>query len=179
VHDGAGRDRNVQLTPSRPAHSLVQARRDFRLLRPERHDRLGLDEGRLDFITCDRLTTLRREAMSGKHRFGNFVLSLTTRVLFGVPVRDSQSGMWVFRREVLKDLTLTADGMPFSEELKVEAFRARRGRCLEVPIEYRVRIGEAVLSTWSDGFHNLAFLFGKRFGRPKGTRGELYGAPQP
>ncbi|HKZ59088.1 MAG TPA: glycosyltransferase family 2 protein [Candidatus Thermoplasmatota archaeon] len=138
-----------------------------------------LDEGRLDFITCDRLTTLRREAMSGKHRFGNFVLSLTTRVLFGVPVRDSQSGMWVFRREVLKDLTLTADGMPFSEELKVEAFRARRGRCLEVPIEYRVRIGEAVLSTWSDGFHNLAFLFGKRFGRPKGTRGELYGAPQP
>jgi len=136
-----------------------------------------LEEGGLAFITCDRLTTLRREAMSRKHRVGNFVLSLAARVLFRVPIKDSQSGMWVFRREVLKDLTLTADGMPFSEELKVEAFRARRGRCLELPIEYRVRVGEEVLSTWSDGFRNLAFLFRKRFGRAKGARGDLYGAP--
>jgi glycosyltransferase involved in cell wall biosynthesis len=136
-----------------------------------------LEREGLDFITCDRLSTLRREAMSRKHRFGNFVLSLTSRVLFAVPVKDSQSGMWVFRREVLKDLTLTSDGMPFSEELKVEAFRARRGRCAEVPIDYRVRVGEAVLSTWSDGLRNLRFLFSKRFGRAKGAKGDLVGAP--
>jgi len=131
----------------------------------------------LDFITCDRLSTLRKEAMSRKHRFGNFVLSLTSRILFGVPVKDSQSGMWVFRRDVLRDLTLTSDGMPFSEELKVEAFRARRGRCLELPIEYRVRVGEAVLSTWRDGWRNLSFLFKKRFSRAKGTKGDLFAAP--
>jgi dolichol-phosphate hexosyltransferase len=128
----------------------------------------------LDFITCDRLSTLRREAMSGKHRLGNFVLSLTARVFFQVPVKDSQSGMWIFRRQILKDLTLTADGMAFSEELKVEAFRARRGRCREVPIEYRVRVGEAVLSTWRDGFSNLGFLWRKRFGRARGAKGELF-----
>jgi dolichol-phosphate hexosyltransferase len=131
----------------------------------------------LDFITCDRLSTLRKEAMSGGHRFGNFVLSVTTRVLFCVPIKDSQSGMWVFRRELLKDLTLTSDGMPFSEELKIEAFRARKGKCREVKIDYRVRIGEAVLSSWRDGRKNLTFLFGKRFGRAKGSKGDLYAAP--
>ncbi len=136
-----------------------------------------LSRGGLDFITCDRLSTLRREAMSRKHRFGNFVLSTTARVLFGVPVKDSQSGMWVFRREVLKDLSISADGMPFSEELKVEAFRARPRGCIELPIDYRVRVGEAVLSTWRDGFRNLTFLFKKRLGRARSPKGELF-SPQ-
>jgi glycosyltransferase involved in cell wall biosynthesis len=130
----------------------------------------------LDFITCDRLRTLRKEAMSTKHRFGNFVLSTASRVLFGVPVHDSQSGMWVFRRALLADLTLSSDGMPFSEELKIEAFRARRGKCKEIPIEYRIRVGEAVLSTWRDGWRNLSFLFKKRFGRARGARGDLFAA---
>lgn len=133
----------------------------------------------LDFITCDRLTTLRKEAMSRKHRFGNWVLSTTSRVLFRVPVKDSQSGMWIFRREILKDLTMTSDGMPFSEELKIEAYRARRGRCAEPTIDYRVRVGEAVLSSWRDGRRNLTFLFGKRFGRAKGAKGDLYKGPPP
>lgn len=140
----------------------------------------ALVERDLDFITCDRLTTLRKEAMSRKHRLGNFVLSVATRALFRVPVRDSQSGMWVFRRDLLREVALTSDGMPFSEEFKIEAFRARRGRCLEVEIDYRVRVGEAVLSTWRDGWRNLSFLLRKRFGRARGPKGELFapaGAP--
>jgi glycosyltransferase involved in cell wall biosynthesis len=134
-----------------------------------------LERERLDFITCDRLSTLRKEAMSRTHRFGNFALSLTSRVLFGVPVKDSQSGMWIFRRSLLKDVALVSDGMPFSEELKIEAFRARPGRCRELSIDYRVRVGEAVLSSWKDGIANLRFLFAKRFGRARGTKGDLFG----
>lgn len=135
-----------------------------------------LDAEGLDFITCDRLSRLTKDAMSGKHRLGNFALSTTSRLLFRVPVKDSQSGMWVFRRQVLKDLTMTSDGMPFSEEIKIEAFRARPGRCREVPIEYRIRVGEAVLSSWSDGMANLRFLFRKRFGRARGEKGDLFGS---
>jgi hypothetical protein len=84
--------------------------------------------------------------------------------------------MWVLRRPLLKDLTVTSDGMAFSEEIKVEAFRARPGRCRELPIDYRVRVGEPVLSSWSDGMANLRFLFRKRFGRARGQRGDLYRA---
>jgi hypothetical protein len=57
--------------------------------------------------------------------------------------------------------------MPLSEEIKVEAWK-KGFKCKEVPIDYRPRLGtEAKLSTWSDGFLNLRFLFGKRFRRSK------------
>src|SRR6267143_5265 len=133
-----------------------------------------LEREGLDFITCDRLSTLRKEAMSRAHRVGNFVLSLTARIFFSAPIKDSQSGMWIFRRSLLKDVTLVSDGMAFSEEFKIEALRARPGRCREIPIDYRVRVGEAVLSRWKDGIANLRFLFAKRFGRARGTKGELF-----
>ena len=116
----------------------------------------------LDFISCERFTLMKEGAMSLTHKVGNKILTWTTRLLFGVKIKDSQSGMWVFRRSILKDLNLTSDGMPFSEEIKIEAWR--KFRCQEVPIEYRERKGEVKLNTWKDGFNNLKFLFKKRFG---------------
>ncbi|HEV8360039.1 MAG TPA: glycosyltransferase family 2 protein [Candidatus Thermoplasmatota archaeon] len=123
-----------------------------------------LERERLDFITCDRFGELEQGAMSGKHKFGNWLLSFAARVLFMAKVRDSQSGMWVFRRSVLDKVTLTADGMPFSEEIKIEAFRNPKLRSREVPIRYRVRVGEVKLQSWRDGARNLVFLLRKRFG---------------
>ncbi len=117
----------------------------------------------LDFISCERFSKMQKGAMSATHKFGNWVLTITTRILFGVKIKDSQSGMWVFRKEILKDLNLTSDGMPFSEEIKIEAWR--KFKCEEVPIEYRERKGEVKLNTWRDGLKNLKFLFKKRFKR--------------
>jgi hypothetical protein len=84
-------------------------------------------------------------------------------VLFLRWVRDSQSGMWVFRRSILKDMKLEADGMAFSEEIKIEALRDPRIRFGEISILYSSRLGEKKLNPWRDGFHNMAFLFKKRF----------------
>lgn len=117
----------------------------------------------LDFISCERFSKMQKGAMSATHKFGNWVLTITTRILFGVKIKDSQSGMWVFRKKILKDLNLTSDGMPFSEEIKIEAWR--KFKCEEVPIEYRERKGEVKLNTWRDGLKNLKFLFKKRFKR--------------
>lgn len=120
-----------------------------------------LESQGLDFITTDRFADMAKGAMSAKHRLGNRVLSLTARVLFRVKVRDSQSGMWVFRRSLLASLTLESDGMAMSEEIKIEAFR--KAKAAEVPITYRVRVGEVKLQSWRDGLGNLRFLFKKRF----------------
>ncbi len=115
----------------------------------------------LDFISCERFSMMEKGAMNLTHRIGNIILTITTRILFGFDIKDSQSGMWIFKREILKDLNLTSDGMPFSEEIKIESWR--KFKCREVSIEYRERKGEVKLNTWKDGLRNLIFLIKKRF----------------
>ena len=119
----------------------------------------------VDFLNASRFPVRDSRAMSFKHKFGNLVLSLATSILFFRWVRDSQSGMWVLRRSILEDMKLEADGMAFSEEIKIEAIRNRRIRFGEIAILYSTRLGEIKLSPWRDGIQNLAFLVRKRFFR--------------
>ncbi len=119
----------------------------------------------LDFVTCDRYGQLHKGAMSPKHRLGNFVLSATTRMLFLIRLRDSQSGMWIIRRKALRKIPFDslADGMAFSQEIKIEAFKRKTVRATEIPASLRPRIGDAVIESWRDGFGNLGALWKKRF----------------
>lgn len=122
-----------------------------------------LIDKKLDFITCDRISTLTKEAMTKKHRFGNWLLAKTTNILFWMSIKDSQSGMWVFWRKILKKINLTSDGMPLSEEIKIEVFKNPDIKAIEVPVEYRIRIGDIKLDTWGDGIGNWKYLWKKRF----------------
>jgi glycosyltransferase involved in cell wall biosynthesis len=104
-----------------------------------------------------------RRAMSFKHKFGNFVLSLAMTLLYFRWVRDSQSGMWVLRRSILDGMRLESDSMAFSEEIKIEALKNGKVRFAEIPVMYSSRLGEIKLNPWRDGFYNLWFLLKKRF----------------
>lgn len=123
----------------------------------------ALESNRADFVSGDRISHLRGDAMSGMHRLGNFVLSLAFRALFRAEIRDSQSGMWAFRRDILPRWSLIHDGMAFSEELKIEAIRGGF-RFLEIPIDYRVRVGDKKIRSMRDATKNLVWLARKRFG---------------
>ncbi len=117
----------------------------------------------VDFLNTSRFPVRDPKAMSFMNKMGNLVLSLVMSILYFRWVRDSQSGMWVFRRSILKDMTLTSDGMAFSEEVKIEALKSNRVRFMEISIQYSSRLGETKLNLWRDGFHNLWFLVKKRF----------------
>jgi glycosyltransferase involved in cell wall biosynthesis len=117
----------------------------------------------VDFLNASRFPVRDREAMSLKHHLGNLALSLAMSILYFRWVRDSQSGMWVFRRSILKDMHLESESMAFSEEIKIEALKNSRVRFGEISIMYSSRIGEKKLNPWRDGFHNLLFLVKKRF----------------
>ena len=117
----------------------------------------------VDFLNASRFPVRDSHAMSFKHKMGNLILSLAMSILYFRWVRDSQSGMWVFRRAILKDMKLVADGMAFSEEIKIEALKSRRVRFAEISIMYTSRLGEIKLNPWRDGFYNLWFLVKKRF----------------
>lgn len=124
-----------------------------------------LEEEGWDFVSGDRLSHLDPEAMEVHHRLGNALLNKTASLLHGVRLRDSQSGMWVFRRGILDQLRLGSEGMPFSEELKLEV--VEKGlRFTEIPIRYRPRMGEAKIRSLADGWGNIRFLIRRRLKTP-------------
>jgi dolichol-phosphate hexosyltransferase len=119
---------------------------------------------RVGFLSASRLPVLSESAMSTKHKIGNRILSFVMSILFFRWINDSQSGMWVFRRNALERMNLTSDGMAFSEEIKIEAILKKEIGFREIFISYSQRVGEIKLMPWRDGFQNLMFLFRKRFG---------------
>ncbi len=119
----------------------------------------------LDFITTNRFASLKHGSMSVKHAFGNFILATTLKVLFFVNLKDSQSGMWIFKKEALEKIQPLEefnDGMPFSEELKIEMFTAKHIKAKEIPSKLYARAGEKKLQSFTDGWKNLKFLLKKR-----------------
>ena len=119
---------------------------------------------RVDFVSASRFPLQKRAAMSRRSWIGNMILTGVTRALWLTRMKDSQSGMWIFRREMLHHLRLSSLGMPFSEEIKIEAMRLRRYRFAEYPVRYEERIGESKLFPFKNGLENLVFLFKLRFG---------------
>src|SRR5438552_2633853 len=120
-----------------------------------------MENENLDFISTDRLKYVNSEVMTPSHIFGNKILTATTKLLFNLPFVDSQSGMWIFRRAIWDELDVRSSGMPFSQELKIEA-HIRGFKCAEVPIKYRLRTGETKLNTFKDGSKVVLQIFLKK-----------------
>lgn len=119
--------------------------------------------GRVGFLSASRFPIVDSRCMTMKHRIGNAVLSALMSILFLRRVRDSQSGMWVFRRDALNKMKLRSNGMAFSEEIKIEAMCNPSIGFEEIPVGFASRIGKKKLQPWKDGIRNLTFLFRKRF----------------
>jgi len=120
-----------------------------------------LEKENLDFITTNRFRYMDKKSMTTLHKIGNQTLTIATQLLFHTNIKDSQSGMWIFRKNILRQLNLESDSMSFSEEIKIEAYK-RGFRCREIPIRYRMRIGEVKLKSFKDGIKNLGFLIQKK-----------------
>lgn len=113
----------------------------------------------VDFISCDRMSLRNNENYTTLHFVGNSVLNITIRLFFKHSMKDSQSGMWIFRSDIYRKMGHLSDGMSFSQEIKIEAMK--RGRFIEIPIRYGVRITKPKLKTWGDGISNLMNIFVK------------------
>jgi hypothetical protein len=103
--------------------------------------------------------------MSVKHYFGNLILALTLRIFYFINIRDSQSGMWIFKKDALdkiKPLDDFDDGMPFSEEIKIEMFSNKNIKSKEIPSALYAREGDVKLQSFTDGIKNFKFLFFNR-----------------
>ena len=129
-----------------------------------------LEDRTLDFITTNRLTNMKKGTMSFRNKVGNTILALEVRLLFNLKMKDPESGMWLFKRNILDQLILKSDGNMFSHEIKLEACYFVKYRWQELPIQYEVRSGNTTkltngLDGWKAGFANLYDIAIKRLKR--------------
>ncbi|MBI4446791.1 MAG: glycosyltransferase family 2 protein [Acidobacteria bacterium] len=114
-------------------------------------------------MSASRFPIQQAGSMATTNLIGNKFLSFVMSVLYFRWVRDSQSGMWIFCKDALQKMDLRSDGMAFSEEIKIEALSNSEIGFKEISISYSNRAGEKKLKPLKDGWHNLLFLFKKRF----------------
>src|SRR5438309_1587569 len=116
-------------------------------------------EGAADIAIGSRLRGATRQTMPALHRYvGTPALTALVRQAGGYSqLPDSQSGFRCFRKDAISALNLRSDGMEFASEMLIKSSR-RRLRLIDVPIDYRRRIGTSKLNTFADGWRHLRLI---------------------
>jgi len=97
------------------------------------------------------------------HYVGNKFLSLMTRIIYAKPVSDMETGYKVFRKNVLKNINLSADRFDFEAEFTAKLLREGYN-IYEIPIKVELRgYNDGKKITWKDGFIALWSLIKYRF----------------
>jgi len=109
-----------------------------------------------DFVSGCRFPLTAAGSMGWLNRFANYFISWLIRVLSGIPLRDSQSGMFVFKKDILRKFRITNMQMGFSQEIKIKSWIYPGLKCHEVHIPYQPRIGKTKFRMVSDSLGNLA-----------------------
>jgi glycosyltransferase involved in cell wall biosynthesis len=119
---------------------------------------------KLDFISCNRLPFKHPQKMSSIRALGVKILNLTTRFLYGYKIKDSLTGMWVFRKSALDSLTLTEGGWNFSLEIKLKTVMDKSLNFAERQISYQDRVLDlSKQNLVRTGLRHLFYLIKLRF----------------
>ena len=119
-------------------------------------------DGRADVVFGSRFLGRHRVFMF-THYMGNRFLTMATNILYNTMLTDMETCYKVMRTEVLRSMTLEANGFGIEPELTAKIFK-RGYRVYEVPISYDGRsYEEGKKIGWSDGFVALWVLLKFRF----------------
>jgi glycosyltransferase involved in cell wall biosynthesis len=89
------------------------------------------------------------------HYVGNKVLTMLSNMMTNLNLTDMEVCYKVFKREVLKDITIRENRFGFEVEITAKVAR-KKWRIYEVPISYYGRdYAEGKKITWKDGFRAL------------------------
>ena len=117
-----------------------------------------LEEGN-DLVVGNRFSgMMESNSMTFLHKWiGNPILSSLVRIFFKIKIHDIHCGARAMSKEAYNKLTLYTLGMEFASEMIIKAAKAKL-KIVEIPIKYKMRIGESKLETFSDGWRHLRFI---------------------
>lgn len=114
-----------------------------------------MDERGLRFASCTRYPD---PTIPWMLRAGVAALNLEIRLLDGLRLTDSLSGMWVFHRGCRDLLGLNAGDWNLSPQIKINARRALGGRFGEIRIRQNARHGTTKQHYWATGFSHARWI---------------------
>lgn len=114
-----------------------------------------MEKDGFDFISGCRFPLVDFKAMPFINIFSNYFVSWLVRFLFKINLRDSQSGMMLFKKNLLNEIEVNNKGMGFSQEIKIKSWLNSQIKCSEFRIPYSLRLGKAKFNKIRDGMKNL------------------------
>jgi glycosyltransferase involved in cell wall biosynthesis len=118
--------------------------------------------GEADFVSGARFPLDNPRAMRLKNQISNRFISWAAGRLLNITMRDLESGMWVFRREILDMVLPESDGMEFSQDIKLKACLNPKLRFVERHIPYSPRVGESKFHALRDATRDIKALWAYR-----------------
>lgn len=120
--------------------------------------------GKMDFVSCNRFPLENHQAISWLRKLGIGILNAEVALLYRYPIQDILSGMWVIRRNKLRNLDISEGGWNLSPEIKLAAIKSPKFRFSEYHINHARREEEGSKQRiWQTGFDHLWFIFKRRW----------------
>lgn len=117
----------------------------------------------LKFMSCNRYPLKDGTKIPFKLRLGVGILNWEIRLLYGIPIKDALSGMWVFKKAIRKELNLTMGEWNLSPQIKINAARNKQIGFSEYSIAQHQRLGETKQDYFKTGFRHAVWIFRNRF----------------
>ncbi|MDE1856559.1 MAG: glycosyltransferase [Candidatus Micrarchaeota archaeon] len=111
-----------------------------------------------DMALGDRMTNIDKKVMPLYIRLGNHVLTMTSNILYGLNIMDSQTGARAIRTKAFRSLDLKETHFGIETEMNVK-FGKSGYNIAETPIRYYVRVGETKQMKLIDGVKLLLTSF--------------------
>ncbi len=120
--------------------------------------------GKADVVYGSRFYGEPHRVLYFHHFLGNKVISFLINFLCDMTFSDIEVCTKMFKREVLKDLNLTANDFGFEVEFTVKISKAKKWRIYETGIKYYGRTyEEGKKINWKDGLKAIYYIFKYRF----------------
>ena len=112
----------------------------------------------IDFLCLSRFPLINKKSMKKINYYGNMMVTSIINILFSLKLKDSQSGMYIFKYNVFKSLKYKTTEMEFSSEIKIMANRYKYLKYKELYSIYEERKGISKLKIFVDGLKILKYL---------------------